>query len=1244
MELSRTFTLKEQLASIEGSTLPDKVLRSELSEDQKTVTAFESYFEDLTSGDPERIKSAKLRLTPKFANDFLVDEKGNYVRIGVNGPAIPKADVPLLEVEQSKLLITLSGEVSQAISEKETTQKTATAFSTYAADLASGDPERIKSAELRLTPKFANDFLVDEKGNYVRIGVNGPAIPKADVPLLEVEQREILVEIEKLITDPQVSAETRSLVGKYINTSNTADLARLQSMMTLGSSNISERVGGTISQYNTLKRRLDLRQSFYTTLFQDESVEKAVNTLAGFEQQSVEDTSLVANLRERAFGIRRLRLTSNFAATLAVPDRNFDQSLSLIGILEKSSNQEDRVCGRVLRSSLYGLELTTFRDEVRKMIRIDTDPRRLYSYIDSLPVRPTVGSDDYIQTLSSLKERVSNFYVVIGKISRLKQANSIRAGFAGLSVDRVISRINSLADETGEEIAVKLQLVELYKSYLAVNKPGLFDERFKREITEGIEAKLKQKFISPELGKNKAAFNYIRENFVRVIYPLIEVFRDDPRTKKDVDRLLSSSPDGQTSNPRLRFIQKLTQLEGQRPLTDIERAYIQSVELLTLFNPYLVAAATAEFGVTSEFLRHHFDILSQKTQDKLKDGDYVPLIQVGTGPNGLAAFGEIVRNNPELARQTLIVDSGEQPGGPFAIPRGPAWELNSANRRGLGGYTMPDAPNGNELKTVRAYGSPVARWYPGERSKGAVIRQGSINTTVDYLPTPDDLSTARYPTNEELQTILALQTAILTQNLALKTELEKVEPNPNQDEKGDKIATLKIVDRDGKERVVKVKTDGVFISSGLGEPTYGFKLEGSRAERVLQETAGMTGFPKITTTLEAFRALSDRTQEKKSPGKTLAIWGRGNSADTLIEFIGNIFQGDNPLVRDVAKIYIVSEGDLSSRPRYSLISDLKPRNGRGNLIELVKARVADIDFAGSSGPPEKREIVLLDTSGRPIVDSEGRPISANSGIAATGFSPQLERIFDSYLEGGRLRDEGQNAPLQPISLPTNPNVAVAESFRADPNIILLGTASRPRFNSFEKLAQLPPEAREALLRNGAENAVAIGFRAPDTQAAVNIWLNQRSISIEPQSQEPKLQISIEGEKVINSGIVINRSVQVEDLGIPNNIDQEDLLLSPLLAYNLGNKFDLAGNFSGNVDFGLEYNPQEGRFILRFKGGDIQSISSEVLEELARGVSDKYFQRFALSLLGKRRRDPKLDLNVSFKSGKINPKNTYVQAT
>ncbi len=265
-------------------------------------------------------------------------------------------------------------------------------------------------------------------------------------------------------------------------------------------------------------------------------------------------------------------------------------------------------------------------------------------------------------------------------------------------------------------------------------------------------------------------------------------------------------------NPRSKYELRLSLLRKQRELSPTEERYLRSVEILSTLNPYLVACASVSPGETSEFLRQHFNKVSENTLANLQDGDYVPLVQIGLGPDGLAGLGELVRNNPNLARQTLVIDAGKQPGGPFAVPEGPAWELNSANSRGNEGRTMPDLPNGNELKTVRAYGSPATRWYPGERKVGKDTRAGSINTTVDYLPTPDDTSKARYPTNEELQLILSMQTALLTNNLALSTRLIDIAKNPDPESQGDKIVTLEITNKDGSKKELKLRTDGLFVS------------------------------------------------------------------------------------------------------------------------------------------------------------------------------------------------------------------------------------------------------------------------------------------------------------------------------------------------------------------------------------------------------------------------------------------------
>lgn len=831
----------------------------------------------------------------------------------------------------------------------------------------------------------------------------------------------------------------------------------------------------------------------------------------------------------------------------------------------------------------------------------------------------------------------------IGVFKKLDAANQIRRQFESGDIDDVLGKIAQFPRQTQQDQATANQLYELYRSYISVNRPDQYDVRFRDAVLEKIKSRLESQFTPAERGNNREGLAYLRRQFLSTIYPLIESFRVDPRTKAIVSQYLDTRDEGgQRVNPKLQFVQRLNRIAQQRDLTEVEQAYLKSTELLSVFNPYLVAVNAADSGVTSEFLRHHFEKVTKQTVENLQDGDYVPLLQIGLGPNGLAALGEIARINPDLAAQMLVVDANTQPAGPFAIPGGPAWELNSANKRGGGGPILPNSPGSNERETVRSYGSPL-RWYPGQRGAGSDVRAGSINVTVDYLPSPDDTSTIRYPTNEELSGLLSLQAALLSRNLAFQTRVISVEPNPNEGERGNKIVTLQIGDNETGRRI-KIKTDAVFTGTGLGEPTYGFEIMGSRAEQVLESTKDFEGFPKLSTTLEAFKALTDRTSDPKSPGETLVIWGSGNSTDTIVEFIGNLFQGENPRVRDVTKIYIVAEKDLSERPRYSALNDLKPRNGRGNLIEFVKARVTDADFATQDGEPGKRKIIVFGSDGQPIVDSKGSVITADSGIAATGFKPKLDEIFAAYLSDGQsFSSDGDNSPVVPLTLPTNEKVAVADVLSGDPDVLFIGTASKSRFG-VDKLKQLPKEARQALLRAGAkENAVAIGFRAPDTQAAVNIWLNSRDVVLEPQQVIPKFEVALDGDVTPESEpLLFDSTVNSTDLKIPNNISDDSLLLSPLLAYNIGNAIEVQGGFTGGVDFTLTFNEETASFKLQFKGGSSGSISTGLTQATLSACTDEYFQRYAINALRKRRRNPQLELSISFKNGKMDPRNTFVQ--
>jgi len=1066
---------------------------------------------------------------------------------------------------------------------------------------------------------------------------DGKPIPGEAFPISDVPSQTVLFELATMLENPAVKQYLPNMQQMMAKPGQESALQTLtQLIQRQGDPALAKQIEEVVGRVWNLQRVEAFATTFGKTVFEDKDLDKARAQLGTFAQDKTDDVVAAQKFRSYIGAERRRQTIEQVQKGAGTAE---DQLKAVAGIVAGGA-ADDRELAVALTVIVYNKEITDLTAQFYALAEKTKDKAQLERFLNTFPVRPTVGGVDYIEVIEKLKEKLSLFDTELGfaaRIKRLESANAIRSLFTTGSVDRILESLQALPEESLEEIAVKLQLVEQYKASLVVSDRSQFERVFAKRIATELEAELRDKFKRPDLGRNRAAFEFVRERFVESLYPLIEILRDDPKTKEAMAAYMPGE-----EQAKVQRIQRLA-YEQQRPLTDIERAYLDSVELLSFYNNYLVGAASCAEGVTDEFLRHHFDRRSAATIESLEDGSYVPLIQIGLGPNGLAAIGEVVRNNPQLADGMLVVDAGEQPGGPFAIPRGPAWELNSANRRGTGRKQLPSFPNGSELKTVRAYGSPL-RWYPGERStQSKDVRQGSINTTVDFLPTPDDLSSSRYPTNEELQRILSLQAAVLVKNVALKTRVLKVEKNPNVHEPGDKIATLQITQGDGSVRVVKVKTDALFIAAGLGEPTYGFEIPGSRAQRVMDETQDKKGFKKLSTTLEAFRALSDRRETKQSPGETLVIYGGGNSADTLIEFIGSVFQGENPRVRDVTKIYIVSEADLSARPRYAQISDLKPRNGRGNLIELVRARVADVGFENSAEKdPMKRRAMIFDSKGQPIKDNEGDVITGDSVIAATGFRPMLDNVLSPIINGSRFRRGDNDDLVAPITLPTNPDVSVADVLVADPSIVFLGTASRPRFqNNAAKLGQLPPEAREALNRNGAENAVAIGFRAPDTQAAVNIWLNQQQVQVEPVKRKNKRnKVSLTG--VLKKGESVSVTLRPTDasVGVPDHVESDTLLLSTLISYEIGNKIEDIKSFVGRFDFLITI--ADNSLDIEFEDTTGTGISPELFRTVENAFRDPDVQEYVVETLGKRRRNKTLTFTLAFRSGKVDPINTVVE--
>ena len=1148
----------------------------------------------------------------------------------------------------------LSRERSSAQEGEKSAEAQITGFKFALTEVLNGQFTTNSQLQALVDPKFrvsgGNPYLLGGDNDFLRI--NGSVISQKSLGggRLAAEDFVLLGRFLNIADNPSFPNEVKENLKQYLKTNNLSGLERLNTIMAAAKDDtMSSEVNSLVADLIKTRRVVELKKDVYGGIVANKPNGELSKKISEFEGKETSDIELAAELQAAVAAKRKREIISSINGALQLQGRDIDKVLTEAAPLLGSERPDEREAGIQLVKAAYTAELTNFKNEVQKMITKDVDPEMLRIFIGAQPIRPEVGGIDYVRTIVDTRDKAFASVGELLKARGLEAATRIRENFASQGVDLILASIDNFPGETERDLAVKDQLLELYKSYVAANKSEVFDNTFAKGMRVREQEELKAKFVSSEKGMNKDAFRFMRSRFVETIYPLVEFLRVDETTTSKISRSLDKNLEKPGApNPRQQFEQQMASLEGQRELTDTERSYLQSVELLSVFNPYLVACAFADRGVTSEFLRHHFETLSRKTTAALKDGDYFPLIQIGTGPNGLAALGEIVRNNSDLASAMLVVDAGKQPGGPFAIPEGAAWRLNSASKGGSGVRALPEAPGKNELKTVRAYGSPL-RWYPGERSDNDDVRQASINTTVDYLPTPDDLisSAGRYPTNEELQIILSLQAAVLTKNAALRTKVIGLEKNSDPNTRGDKLVTLEVTDETGT-RTVKITTDALFGATGLGEPGYGFKLEGSRAEKVLSAAKEAPGFPKISQTLEAFNAFAGRSNEQLSPGKTLVIYGGGNSADTLIEYVGRLFQGDNPVVRDVTKLYLISEKELSSRPRYKLIEDLRGRNGRGNLIEEVRTKVADVDFETQEGEPAERKLVFYDRNNQLIKNERGVIITGDSAIAATGFRSKLDSLVEKYAEE-KTGDE-RVALRKFVTLPTNERVPVAETLTSDSSVLILGTASEPDFQkNLDKLDQLPVEAREALLRNGAENAVAIGFRAPDTQAAVNIWLNSRDIEVEKKSAvTERKNLRVAGGETITPGEIfwLNTVVSSRGIRIPNDIADERRVLSPLFIYNVGNSVELTNpdgrRFNGELDFTMVYNPENKMLGLTFNEENNVPMSKEVIDAIKDACMDTDFQKYALVALRKKRRNPKLDLVLSFKNGYVDPKTTFVQ--
>jgi hypothetical protein len=529
--------------------------------------------------------------------------------------------------------------------------------------------------------------------------------------------------------------------------------------------------------------------------------------------------------------------------------------------------------------------------------------------------------------------------------------------------------------------------------------------------------------------------------------------------------------------------------------------------------------------------------------------------------------------------------------------------------------------------------------------------------------------------------------ATAVNNVALQTELLKVSPDDSG--QANHRVTLQITDsRTQEKRIVTGYTDFLIAPLGLGEQTYGFDPAGKRAERIIEENEKIkTGVPKVSTTLRLYRGTASRYEQEpgKGLGEVLVIEGVGDSTKTIIENLTGFFiaEGIEEVRKRFSKIYVIAKGSPKSardfvdtqRPRYIGIADVIDRDNREGLVSFIDARVGDFDYVDPTLPYEERKLQLFDENGKAITNGRGQVIQADNIVAATGFRSKLESIFGDYLEEGvKFKNSRQ---VESFTLPTNPDISVGTKFVGVDTILITGVAATADFNE-EKLLNLPPGARSALSDISIENAVAVGFRSPESQAAVREFLRRNGLVYDPGDQE--LEVSYRDPQGFQAGVFPGerfrlpfgaqeeaRSQPGDFFSIPYTPDIGKGLIprgaGPELIENSFIAFlseqlaryrflDDAGNgVSGDISLEITRTQrtdglgEQLNLVVRAMDGFENNLGSDYLYVLEDAFSrDEFLVAYSNEILNQSRsRSPRIDLGLRLNNGSIMPSETELRA-
>jgi len=1019
------------------------------------------------------------------------------------------------------------------------------------------------------------DYINDLKGNRISANetVNKQLQPVIDEleELLELQKPLNIQEVrqaEKAISLEALEAETK------LNIRTDADLARRD--LVLNYYKARERLKAKLnflsafaSQTLPTEVTIDtLLQPFETTSSQDRETRKQLSELYG--------ASLVDELR-----VRTVQKLTEFKP--GTRREIIEEVQRLLGTGFVSNGSLDKL--QQIRDLAAEAQRRYFKTELRRLVagRTDLSPESIEKLITQVDTF-SVDDLDFKQEL-----RVEGYEQL-----RIQNRSRILLFFRVNNALDVVGTIRTLPQEFPEDIELQDELLEKLKEYTRRRKdvsPTSYDSFFKQEI-ELIRAEGAKPYEIRDVGYNYGGAKLSRDNYQARLQPLLQVLEGDKETVGKIAAALSPES-------RRQFVLDFMELKKQRKLTPIEEAWFKSAVLTSFSIPYLVALVRADREVALQHLEYLFAKISRETQEKLNQIQYFPSVVVGLGPNGMAGLGEVRRLIPELLDGTLIVDQARNPGGPFAVPESAAFNLNSQAPRLTATPQLPDRPNYDESQSIQGFVSPLQA-LPGQRTEGdKVARSLSINQTDAGLLADKDIAGDIYPTNEDLELVVKLQSAMTIKNLALRTRFVSVERN-NTRLPGNKLVTLEITQADGTKRMTQVTTDILIVATGLGEADYGFNPKGKRAEGVIQaseEQAQTDSIPKVTTTLDAFRGLGGRFEEKVGSGlgRVVGIGGKGNSFDTLAEkivgkFVPSQAREQAKKIRDtIGKIYVIAPNPPRNakeylegqRSRYANLADFIDRgdgaDSNERLISFVDARIGDFGFADNdtTKPTRERKINLYDDKDQKVKNKRGQVINFDNYFATTGFKSIQEEIFDTYAsQNGRVKFE-----KKPFTLSSAPKIQVGETLDYDEDVLFIGTgavfASNPRLqeDKLRDIAKVSPEAADALLRVGAKNLVAVGVKSRESVATVNDYIWQRRDKIKGLMQKFRDQDIDRNRALAKVRMTPKEEAKAARLSNQLSTEQKELFAAGVIATELAGEElkDLEGN-PLNRDYIFEVSP------------------------------------------------------------------------